>query len=183
MPRLKPTAHGRASRKWPILLAVGVVVAGAIAPSSRAYSFGGRLAAETGAIGPGAAEDLSCLGATPGMVLDLRLMGEIGSTLDAVGHGHATLNGSVHFSLYSPDPVAAGEPGQLLYTGVGTVHYSQLITEWPAEGFVTTPFESVTFEVRSTTTGETTTISVYLFGSFYPEDGGLALTFGAPRCA
>lgn len=154
-----------------------------IAPGAQAYSFGGTLARIAGAIVPGGAEDLSCLGATPGMVIDLRLMGEIGSTLDAVGHGHATLNGNIHFALYAPDPDAAGEPGQLLYKGVATVQYSQLITEWPAEGFVTTPFESVTFEVRSTTTGETANISVVLLGQFYPEDGGIGLTFGSPRCA
>ena len=138
------TRHRRRCLLATACVALLVAVA-AIAPSiARSYSFGGTLASARGPLLSGDAEQLSCLGATPGDVIEYELRGEIGSTVDDLGRGHATMNARAFFSLWASDPLNPGEPsGELLYTGSAPVHFSAFIEEWPEEGFVVTPFDSV----------------------------------------
>jgi hypothetical protein len=168
-----------------LVMFVAVAIAAlTVASIAQAYSYGGTISAlGPGPLGVAAAEDLSCLGAAPDSILDLRLVGALGSTVDAGGRGHVTLNGYIAFSLYAPDPLAPTEPGELLYTGSVDVHFSELIEEWPTEGFVTTPFDTVTLEVRNPATGALADITVDLIGYFYPADGSAGTSFGTPRCS
>lgn len=165
-----------------VALAAVAIAAAALTSLAQAFSFGGNgLIAYRGPIGAEAA-NLSCLGATPESIIDLRYAGEVGNTIDSLGRGHATFNGHVAFELSAPDPLAAEEPGDLLYRGLQPVRFSALIEEWPPEGFVTTPFSTVTFEVRNPGTDARHEITVDLIG-YFVQEGGMGLAFGTPRCS
>ncbi len=155
-----------------------VVATFTIASTAAAYSWGGN---DLFVEGPGAVTAVPCLSAPSADFWVTRMVGAMGSTVDGTGAVHASINGQVQFSINASNPVSPDRPGALLYWGTSDVHFSGKVREFPPDGFVTTPFETVTIPVKELATGVMTDLIVTFKGEITPEGLG-TITFGETRC-